>query len=71
MPGIVFRQAGHGADGPGRGLLQERKLAAGIQAELVGLLLPVLAREQLLDTKRAARDLQEGQPRPLSSRAIL
>ena len=63
--GHRLRQAGHGADGPGRGLLQERKLAAGIQAELVGLLLPVLAREQLLDTKRAARDLQKGQARPL------
>jgi len=63
--GHRLRQAGHGADRPGRGLLQERKLAAGIQAELVRLLLPVLAREQLLDTKRAARDLQEGQPRAL------
>ncbi len=63
--GHRLRQAGHGADRPGWGLLQERKFAAGVQPQLVRLLLPALAREQLLDTQRAARDLQGGQPRAL------
>ena len=52
-----FAQTRHGADRPGGGLLQKRKFAAGIEPELVGLFLPVLAGKRLLDRERSARDL--------------
>ena len=52
-----FAQARHGADRPGGSLLQKRKFAAGIEPELVGLFLPALAGEHLLDREHPTRDL--------------
>ena len=47
----------HRADHTRARLLQERKFTAGIEPELVCLLLPVLCAQRLLDAQAAARDL--------------
>ena len=59
---LRFRQAHHRADRPGGRGLQEGKFASRIEPELVGLFLPVLPAQNLLDRKRSARDLQKRQP---------
>ena len=63
-------EARDGADGPRRGLLHRSELTAGVDADLLHLLLPAAlplpAGEEGLHPQSAASDLQMGQTGPLS-----
>lgn len=69
VPGEGLAETGDGADGACRGDIRRLEPAAGVEADLVDLLLPGLAvplpLEDCPDPELAAGDLQEGEAVPL------